>query len=204
MDSADQKIGHELRRITRTDRATHTLMSGKVVAGSIDTTAMTCSVLLTIDDNTDAGDDTNVQTDNVMLNCVSMNSNGFLLYPADNSDVIVGEIDGPGQYTLIKCSNLLKAVVLVGSSSVTVKDSLIQFNDGSLGGLVEIQKLKDNLKAVRDYIKNTLEPAINTGITGVGIGSSASGTTGAGDFTSALTGQDITFEDMENTKITQG
>jgi hypothetical protein len=154
MDRADQKIGDELRRITRTDRATHTLMSGKVVPGSIDDSAMTCSVLLTIDDNTAAGDDADVPTDNVMLNCVSMNSNGFLLYPADNSDVIVGEVDGPGQYTLIKCSNLLKAVINVTSGTT---NPFIQFNNGSLGGLVKVIDLTTKLNNLEDKVNDFID-----------------------------------------------
>ena len=173
------------------------VMSGVVVAGSVDMSACTCSVLLGIDDADDP------PTEGVLLNSVSGNVNGVLCFPADNSNVWVAEIDGPGKWGIIKASDLVKMVVTVGSSMVAVKDGLIQFNDGSLGGLVELQKLTDNLNTLKNYIKDTLEPLIQTGIDAVGAGSAADGPTAALAFGNSVSAQVITFEDMENTAVKQ-
>lgn len=101
MDEGFQHIGEQLRRITRTQNKFYPLLSGKVVAGSIDNENYTVDVLLTIDSDTDEDDSLNVPSEGVFLGCVSMNNNGILLYPADNSDVIIGSVDGDGNYTLL-------------------------------------------------------------------------------------------------------
>ncbi len=192
------EIGEQLCRVTRKNKTF--LLSGKVVAGSLDEENGYCQVLLTgmMDESGDgSGND-------VLLSSVSLNNNGVILYPADGSDVIVGEVDGPGQYVLMRCSNLVKVNVIIGGSSITITDGLIQFNDGSLDGLPILSKIQDNLKAIHDYIFNTLQPAIGNGIAAVGVGSAANGTTGQTAFNTAVAGQDITFEDMENTNIKQG
>lgn len=173
------------------------IMSGTIVAGSFDATAMTVSVQLSCDD-------VSAPTENVAINGILNNTAGVYMVPADGANCLVAEVDGPGKWAVLMASSYVKVVGTVGGSQFLIKDGLIQFNDGSLGGLVEIEKLKDNLKALHDYIKNTLEPAINNGISGVGAGGAANGATGAGIFETAMTGQDIIFEDMENKKVTHG
>jgi hypothetical protein len=174
------------------------VMSGVVVAGSVDMSACTCTVLLSVDD-TDSP-----TTGGVLLNSVSGNVNGMLCFPADNSNVWVAEIDGPGKWGIIKTSDLVKMVVTIGSVSLTMTDGLIQFNDGSLGGLVELQKCEDNLNALKNYIKETLEPAIVSGMNAIGAAMAANGATGGTAFNGIVSGEVITFEDMENVKVKQG
>jgi len=168
-------------------KQTYPLMSGKIVAGSVDTEGMTVKVLLSVDED--------VPTEDIFLNVVLSNVGGCYGLPADNADCIVGEIDGPGRWELIRASRYTKVVI---------QGVAIQFNDGSLGGLPILQKIVDNQNAIKNYIKTVLEPAINTGLTGVGVGSAASGTTGATDFGTAIGTNTITYEDMENTNIKQG
>ena len=205
MDSQLEEIGQQLRRITRTDHnAGGGLMSGKVVPGSTDLEAYTVDVLLTMDDNTEAGDSESVATEGVLLNSVSMNNNGIVLYPADGSDVIVGSVDGPGSKVLIKCSDLVQMGVIIGGSQLIIKDGKIQLNDGSLGGLVILQKVLDNLNALKTYVTGTLQNAITEALTAIGAGGAANGTTGATKFTTDMAGQEINFEDMENKSITHG
>ncbi len=116
----------------------------------------------------------------------------------------VAEIDGRGKWGIIKCSNLVKYSLVIGGTTVTVTNGLIQMNDGSLGGLVILQKVLDNLNALKNYIKQTLEPAVKNGIMAVGVGSAANGTTGATTFNSAVSAATIDFEDMENTNVKHG
>ena len=129
-------------------------------------------------------------------------SDGDMSVPQVGSTVTVAMTDFTDPY-IVSATWLDEKLFVVGNQSYDIKPDKQIFNDGSYGGLVILQKVLDNLNAIKDYINNTLQPAINTGLIGVGIGSAANGTTGAADFEMALTGT-ITFEDMENTNITHG
>jgi len=124
-------IGRDIKRISGTLGLLHPIMSGKVVAGSIDNNNLICDVLLTLDDNTATEDSESVPTGGVLLSAVSMNNNGVILYPADDSDVVVGAIDGDGNYTLLKCSTLVKYQLTIGSSQLTVVDGNVGVKVGS-------------------------------------------------------------------------
>lgn len=93
------------------------VMSGTVVAGSVDMSACTCSVLLSVDDADSPA------TEGVLLNGVSGNINGVLCFPADGSNVWVAEIDGPGKWGIIKTSDLVKMVVTISNVVVAITDS---------------------------------------------------------------------------------
>lgn len=131
MDTQLLDIGRDIKRISGTLGLLHPIMSGKVVAGSIDNDNVVCDVLLTLDDNTATEDSESVPTGGVLLSAVSMNNNGVILYPADDSDVVVGAIDGDGNYTLLKCSTLVKYQLTIGSSQLTVVDGNVGVKVGS-------------------------------------------------------------------------
>lgn len=76
----------------------------------------------------------------------------------------------------------------------------VEFNGGDLGGLVKIEKLTENLNKLKTYVE-TMKNAIETGLSGVGESSAASGSAGKTAFSGAMTGQSIDFEDMEDSKI---
>lgn len=88
-------------------------------------------------------EDADAETITVTLNAVSNNSNGYILYPAINSNVIIGNVDGPGEYTLIRASDITKAVVKIGDQVFTM--------DGNKYGLVKgsesMKQLLDDLVA---------------------------------------------------------
>ena len=104
------------------------ITSGTVVPGSVDTDLYTMSVQPT--------DDTGA-IEGVMLGSVT-GSNGILLIPKDGSSVIIGSIDGPGEWTLLKASELQKAIITVGhvtyeidNTQVNVQNSDVVFNIGA-------------------------------------------------------------------------
>lgn len=189
MAQNDKKVAELIQSIAHKKEHKHRfpVMSGTVV--SISESEMTAVVQLNIDDD-------GVHTENVSINVALQQSDGMYGIPAADSLCLVAEVDGPRRWELLKASEYAKVVIKAGTS--------IQFNDGSLGGLVELEKLKTNLSKIHDYIKNTLEPGIKSGINGVGAGTAASGSAGAAAFDLALIGQDILFDNMENTKIKQG
>ena len=194
----EQKIGAEMRRIVKGEPGAtlYLVMSGVVVAGSVDMTNRICSVQLT-------GDDDGAPMEHVTLNVVEPgNGNGLVLYPADGSHVLVCQIDGGGGYQVIWCSDLAKVVITVGSSSVTITDGLIQLNDGSLGGLVEVAALvgkmnvlENDLNAIKTVFKAGWVPVANDGGAALKLAAAA------------WAGQSITDTvrgDIENKNVTHG
>jgi len=87
----------------------HEIVSGTVV--SVDENATTMSVLLT---------DYDANVDNVLLNGVSENLNGLIVFPSVNSNVVIASIDGPGEYTLVRASNIDKALLTIGATKLTI------------------------------------------------------------------------------------
>ena len=112
------KIKEGIRALT--DRPFE-IISGTVVAGSVDTTGYTMSVQ-PVDGDPIAG---------VMLSSVTDNGNGILLVPKDGSNVIIGSIDGPGKWTLIRASELLKTVTTIGNVICEVDDSQVNIQNGN-------------------------------------------------------------------------
>ncbi len=189
MGQNDKKVAELIESIAhkKEHKLRFPVMSGKVV--SVDEGDMTAVVQLHVDDE-------DVHTEHISLNVALQQADGMYGIPEEGSHCLVAEVDGPCRWELLKAAKYIKVIIKAGT--------LIQFNDGGLGGLVELEKLKTNLDKIHDYIKNTLEPGIKNGLTSVGAGTAASGSAGASAFDLALLGQDIVFDDMENTKIKQG
>ena len=202
MDKQKEDIGREIKRIAGTLRKglMHPIVSGKVVPGTIDEDELTVSVLLTIDNNIASGDDEDIPTEGILLNAVSLNNNGVILYPADNSDVIVVAVDGGGVYSIIKCSNLIKAVITIGNSKVQIEDGDIQFNDGSLGGLTKTKELQTQLAKNNSLLSHLIEI-----INGAPINEPGSGAPSAlqAALKVAIAADEIgDFDNIEDTKVT--
>jgi hypothetical protein len=124
---------------------------------------------------------------------------GILIIPSLNSTVKV------------LCSRLNAATVIQYSAidsilwlTGTNEGNGIQLEGSSYGGLIINEYLQDNLNAISKYIISTLQPAIANAFTAVGAGSAANGPAGASSFNTAMSGQSITFEDMENTLVQHG
>jgi hypothetical protein len=93
------------------------ILSGTVV--DINTDDATMSVLVTNYKDPIQG---------VRLNAVEQNNKGWLIYPELNSNVIIGSVDGAGEYCLIRASNITKAVITIGDQTLTM--------DGNKYGIV--------------------------------------------------------------------
>lgn len=86
-------------------------------------------------------EDADVETITVTLNAISNNGNGYILYPSINSHVVIGSVDGPGEYTLIRASDITKAVVKIGDQVLTMDGNKYGFVKGS----ESMKKLLDDL-----------------------------------------------------------
>ncbi len=144
--------------------------------------------------------------------------NGLLVVPAKGSIILVADIScgnlrelcaiGYSEIESIRfhqgkttvTANANGTTVEVGSSKLHVEDGKIIFNDGANHGLVKVEELKRSLESLKSYCE-TLKQAVSSGLTAVGAGPSANGTTGATAFDTAMAAASIRLEEMENDKV---
>lgn len=147
MDKTDIKIGNELRRITHTDgKDRFPVMSGVVMAGSTDEGEMTCDVRLSVD--LDPSDPDFMPTPAVQITAALESTNGLVLYPADNSQVWVAEIDGPGKWGIVKCSDLVKVVATINNSKLTMTADGFKIEAGGKNLGTVLQNLISHIEAL--------------------------------------------------------
>ena len=101
MTKNTDKIRKGIRALTHKP---YEIVSGTVVAGSVDATEYTMTVLPSDDSEGIEG---------VLLNVITNDENGVVLLPKDNSNVIIGSIDGPGEWSLLKASDLVKVSIVL-------------------------------------------------------------------------------------------
>ena len=128
---------------------------------------------------------------------------GLVQFPRIDSCVIVGTFTNyGGAGAVLLCEDVERIEAAVGNYTLEITDEGITLNDGNLGGLVKIQELQQNLNTIKMYCEQ-LSNAVQTGLTAVGVGTAANGGTGASAFQAAMSGQSITFQDMENQSVKQ-
>lgn len=99
------------------------LISGTVVPGSVNLTDYCVTVLPTNGE---------VPVDGVMLSSVINNGNGLIMVPADGSNVVIGSVDGPGEWSVIKASDVIKVIVTIGSVRFEMNDAHVNIQNGSV------------------------------------------------------------------------
>ena len=172
MSQLEKNIAQQIRTIANCrQQNSFPIMSGKVVAGSVDDGNCVCSVVLSVDD-------ADSPTEEVLLNVVLQNGLGFFLLPADGADVLVAELDGPGKYGILQASayenvsfngnstikfqtsdlqvfmGLGEIRVKKGTQGMFIDGTDVHFNDGSFGGLVKVAALTSKLNALEGKINN--------------------------------------------------
>jgi hypothetical protein len=125
---------------------------------------------------------------------------GFLLVPAVGSTVFVTYSKRHSPVILL-FSQLDQVLLVTGDSTVTLKNGLLQFNDGSYGGLIKINDLVSKINNLENLL-NDLVSKYNTHThTGVSTGGGTSGPTATQE-ASSLT--PTKTSDIENSLITHG
>lgn len=127
----------------------------------------------------------------VRLNCSSDSSHGIVITPKIGSAVLVTSIADDDNF-VAQFSEIDKITIVANTE--------IMINGGSLGGLIKIEELKNNLKSLKDYCE-ALKSAIATGLTSVGASTEASGEAGAQAFNGEMIGKTISFSDMEDKNV---
>jgi hypothetical protein len=98
------------------------LISGTVVSGSVDTVACTVSVLPL---------NSNLPVANVRLGSITGTDGGLITLPADGSHVVIGSIDGPGEWTLLKASTVTAVTIKTGGMVLQIDSSGIVLQNGA-------------------------------------------------------------------------
>ena len=167
----ERKIGNLIKDIAETGHRP-VLLRGIVEA--YDDIEATCTVRLT-------SDETGAPTENVLMNVKTQNTLGIWLQPYIGCVAIVGEVESPGVYEVLKFDRL-DHVIITGESNVTLKrgpllvrmftdqlsiengdrkltfeGGVIRFHDGSNNGLVKVDDLVTKL--------NNLEHKVNDLVT---------------------------------------
>jgi len=190
MDTESMEIGRQLRRITGTVKGSFPVMSGKVTA--YDETDNSVSIILTMGDTEGETDDIpSVVIEGIMNNVSSGNFGGVYMVPTIGADCEVMEIDGAGKWEMIKASSYDK-VIIQGNI-------LVQFNDGSNGGLTITPELKTQLAK-----NNALLSHLITVINGVVIDEPGSGAASAlqAALKTAIAADELgDFSNIEDTKV---
>lgn len=99
------------------------IISGTVIPGSIDADMYTISVQTT---------DDNAVIDGVMLTSITGSDDGLILFPAENSNVIIGSIDGQGEWFLIAVGAITKAQLKIGSVFYEMDGSSVTIQNGNV------------------------------------------------------------------------
>ena len=131
----------------------------------------------------------------VDLDTIYSGDSGILVYPAINSTVILGFIEGRAELPfVVSYTTMDEMLITAGNSTIKILDTLIEINKGLNNGLVLIDKLTTKLNAFVDTYNGHGHGVATTG--------TASSHTGA---TTSLspTADAFNAEDYENKKITQ-
>ena len=161
MTSRESQILANLKKALLGNRNRFPVMAAKVV--TVDAGTQTCTVNLSI---TDVG----VELPGVMLNALAGNDLGVVLYPAINSIVWVAELDGPGKYGVVRCSEVTKVGVKVGDVTGEVSNGKVYWKqgDGELtlqGGKLQWKNGGGDLKTGFDtFFTHMLAMTVPTGV----------------------------------------
>lgn len=126
------------------------------------------------------------------------NTEGFILIPAKNSEVIVTEIN-VGEYAVTGYSTIDKILLKAENIKLQMDKNGIVLNDGTFGGLIKIEELKSELDKINQILQ-----AILTVLQGTPIAEPGNGNPSALQqaLNSALAGKMLpTYANIENDKV---
>lgn len=186
----DRSIIEAIQKISGTQLNDNVRLLAATV-DSVDVATRTCIV-------TTISSQGSVTIENVQL--MASVDDGVLFVPAIDSTVLIIYSTYNRPYISL-FSELQKIVFVVGDSTLEITDGLFKFNDGQLGGLVEVEKLTTKLNNLENLVnefigKYNSHTHILTLSTGSGTAAPTT-TTETGTLTPTQRG------DIENVKITQ-
>lgn len=127
-----------------------------------------------------------VDDDGLTYNEVMLGTGSVIIKPKIDTDCLIGIVHDHEEMTF-----------LISADEV----DLIVYNGGENGGLINIEKLQDNLNSLKSFVES-MSSAIPNALTAVGVGAAANGPAGAANYNAAMVGKSIEITAMEDTKIT--
>jgi hypothetical protein len=185
---SDRQIQEAVQRLAGVQLADQVyLVEGTVTA--VDVSTRTCTVLV-------GSDQSEYELPGVRL--MAEVDDGVLIIPSVDSPIIVGYSKRILPF-VCQFSQVERVLTVTGGTSIEVKDGLIQLNDGSYGGLVQVTALVKKMNALEDLL-NDLITKYNTHIH-----PASSGTTSptASQETRTITAR-TKQADLENTSVKHG
>lgn len=147
---SDSKIRDAVRQLAGTHLSDEVnILACKV--DSVDIDARTC-------DCTAIGGQGVTEIPNVLL--MAEVDDGFLMVPAVDSTVIVCYSKRNVPFVCL-FSQIDQVLIIVGSSVLSMKDGAIVFNDGKLGGLINIKDLVSKMNTIEEDL-NTIKQAFTS------------------------------------------
>lgn len=129
--------------------AEEAIMSGYVK--EVDEAKATMSVVLNISGQVLEG---------VMLHALAGSLKGMIIIPEQDSDVVICNVDGSGEYMLVQADKIKKVLVDIASLQVKVSDRIeincddVVFNGGNNGGITLADKITDRLQLIEQDINS--------------------------------------------------
>ncbi len=127
MNKNSIKISEGIRALTKQP---YEIMSGTIVAGSVNEGNQTISV---------QPDGQEGIIEGVLLGAVSSTTDAIMVVPKEGSHVVIGSVDGPGNWILLKPSEITKVLITIANSQCTVSESLIKIESGNT--VIEVESL---------------------------------------------------------------
>ena len=161
MSRIDKDIAMLMQDIADPDRSHQfPVMTGVVVADSVDLEAMTCDVTLS----------SGVVAGGVLLNGITESTLGVIPIPTDGSLVWVAALDGASKYGVVRCSSVLKVLVAIGDVTGEVSDGKVYWKQGAgeltmQGGKISVKNGSTDLKTVLNNILSHVQAiTVPTGV----------------------------------------
>ena len=126
----------------------------------------------------------------------------FEVLPAEGSKVLCSLVDNnKTEATIIKYSEIESIAATIGGNSFILDKDGFAFNEGKNGGLGIVEKINENLEAIKTYVE-AIHSALPGAFNAVGLGPAASGAAGATAYTGTMaTQKPIILKDIENQKV---
>lgn len=140
MNKNSVKISDGIRALTKQP---YEIMSGTVVAGSVDEVNQTISV---------QPDGQEGIIEGVMLGAVSSTTDALVVVPKEGSHVVIGSVDGPGNWILLKPSEITKILLTIANTACTISESGVKVESGNtlieVESVIKIATANENLHAI--------------------------------------------------------
>jgi hypothetical protein len=140
MTKSALKITEGIKALTRQPNE---IVSGSVVAGSVNEDDQTISVI---------PDGREGVIEGVMLCAVSAATDKVLWLPKEGSHVVIGSVDGPGNWILLKSSEVTKVLITIANTQCTISEAGVKIESGTtvieVESIIKIATASESLHAI--------------------------------------------------------